>query len=770
MKKILRDLFAPANKNTLLKRIMLPSLASSLVVILAFTILLVVSIGIIRRIVAINSDTMVETSAKISEKALEKQLTDNIKTHAKDLSTIIDQRLLKMENMTTLVADSASNIYSYKNEYRPQSLPIVANHTGPAAIYMPYIYFSPDANIDAVLGEARLAANVSKTLQEVFVLEPAISSSYIAGETGYFVVSDDDLSILNDYDPRNRNWYTGAKEAGTIFWSDVFVDISGRGLAVGCSCPFFDNGGANGGAKVFKGVAGNGIIIKHFSEIINSAVVGDNSIVFLLDNTGRKLFSSDGTGAKANADGSIYAENYLYSSDRNLQLIAKSMMRKESGLDKIFINGKWNYIAYNPLATVDWSVGILVDATYITKALSETNETIYGNNEILKKQTSKTILFISIATVLISLSFLIFRVWYIINFARRITAPIAALVSQIEQISGGDIDKTIFMENGTDELNQLSISFNNMTKRLKKYAHDLASSAVEGERIKAELDVAARIQTDMLPKSLPGYLPGQPQDFDLFAEMHPAKEVGGDFFDYFYIDRYHLVIVIADVSGKGVPAAMFTIIAKTLLKNHLQEGLELEKAAAKLNKQLVYNNNEGLFVTMWIAVFNPVTGKLQYVNAGHNPPLLKAGNFSFRFIAGHPSDLVIGAMEETQYHAREIQLSCGDELFLYTDGIPEAFNRNGQMYSEERLKDFMNLHYKLPCDDLLHAISDDVKEFSQGVEQSDDITMLVLRYLRKKDTAVLEDLDANNSKDGSEGIEEIGENGGIDDFEEFEEI
>jgi sigma-B regulation protein RsbU (phosphoserine phosphatase) len=211
---------------------------------------------------------------------------------------------------------------------------------------------------------------------------------------------------------------------------------------------------------------------------------------------------------------------------------------------------------------------------------------------------------------------------------------------------------------------------------------------------------------------------------------------------------------------------MFTIIAKTLLKNHLQEGLKLEEAASKLNKQLVYNNNEGLFVTMWIAVFNPVTGTLQYVNAGHNPPLLKSGNFSFRFISGHTSDLVMGAMEDTIYHTSEIQLSSGDELFLYTDGIPEAFNSNGLMYSAERLRDFLNVHYKLPGEKLLHAIFDDINEFSPGVEQSDDITMLVLRYIRNKDAAVLEDL--ASAADG--GLEELESLEGLEEVEELEEL
>jgi sigma-B regulation protein RsbU (phosphoserine phosphatase) len=757
MRKILRDLFAPANKNTLLKRIMLPSLASSFVVVIAFAVLLVVSISLIRRIVAVNSDNMIEASAQISAKALEKQLLDNIVSHAKDLSSLIDERLHKTQSITALLADSASNIYTHKNDYKSKMLPIIANHSRPVGIRKPYIYFAPNTNIGAVIDEAHLAANIGTVLQEVYFLEPAISSSYIAGESGYFINSDDDLSVISDYEARERKWYTGAKKTRSIFWSDVFPDSSMRGLAISCSAPFFDT---SDGTKVFKGVVGNGIVIENFSEIINKAVIGDDSVVFMLDNNGTKLFSSDGTGAKINPDGSISAVNYLTSGERTLELFAKSMVRKESGLDKIFINEKWNYIAYNPLTTIGWSVGILVEAEHVAKALSNIKETIYAHNEVLKRQTNKTIVFISIAAVLISLSVLIFRIWYIIKFTHAITAPIMGLVSQIEQISGGDVDKVVFLHNGTDEINQLSAAFNNMTKRLRKYAEDLASNAVEGERIKAELDVAARIQTDMLPKSLPGYRPGQPKDFELFAEMRPAKEVGGDFFDYFYIDRYHLVIVIADVSGKGVPAAMFTIIAKTLLKNHLQEGLKLEEAASKLNKQLVYNNNEGLFVTMWVAVFNPVTGVLQFVNAGHNPPLLKSGNFSFRFITGHPSDLVMGAMEDTVFHTREIQLSCGDELFLYTDGIPEAFNKNGLMYSAERLRSFLNVHYKLPGEKLLCAIFDDVKEFSPDIEQSDDITMLVLRYTRNDDVALLEDLD-------SKGLEELED---LEDFEEIEEI
>jgi sigma-B regulation protein RsbU (phosphoserine phosphatase) len=208
--------------------------------------------------------------------------------------------------------------------------------------------------------------------------------------------------------------------------------------------------------------------------------------------------------------------------------------------------------------------------------------------------------------------------------------------------------------------------------------------------------------------------------------VYPAKEVGGDFYDFFFIDDDHFAVIVADVSGKGVPAALFMAITKTLVKNHLQAGEDADLALENINRQLCNKNTADMFVTLWLGLLEISSGLLRYINAGHNPPLIKRGDSNFDFLIS-PPDLVLAGMDETIYRQRETSLARGDTLFLYTDGITEAENTAGNFYGKERLRAFLNSRGNFPVKELLPELRSDIEAFSGGAEQSDDITMLALR-------------------------------------------
>ena len=277
-----------------------------------------------------------------------------------------------------------------------------------------------------------------------------------------------------------------------------------------------------------------------------------------------------------------------------------------------------------------------------------------------------------------------------------------------------------------DEIESLSHTILQMEIDINEYIDNLTRVTAEKERIGAELNVATQIQADMLPNIFPAF--PEYEEFDIFASMTPAKEVGGDFYDFFMVDDRRVAVVMADVSGKGVPAALFMVIAKTLIKNHALNKEALSEVFYNVNNQLCENNEAGMFVTAWMGIMDIDTGVVNFVNAGHNFPLIirKAGRVEW--MKNNP-DFILAGMEEMAYEEGSFTLEKGDTLYLYTDGVNEALNLQEELYGDDRLE--KNLARKenitMPLEELVTFILSTINEFAGQAQQADDITMLVLR-------------------------------------------
>ena len=280
-----------------------------------------------------------------------------------------------------------------------------------------------------------------------------------------------------------------------------------------------------------------------------------------------------------------------------------------------------------------------------------------------------------------------------------------------------------------DEIEALYKAVKKMEIDIDQFIVHISKITAEKERIGAELNVATQIQADMLPRIFPAF-PDR-EEFDIYATMDPAKEVGGDFYDFFLVDDDHLAVVIADVSGKGVPAALFMVIAKTLIKNHAQNKEAPCDVFTHANEQLCEGNDAGLFVTAWMGVLEISTGTFTYVNAGHNPPLLKRAGGSFEWLKSR-AGFVLAGMEGVRYRENVMQLYPGDCLYLYTDGVTEATDSREQLFGEERLLQVLNEHAGLTMDQLLFQVRASINEFVGEAEQFDDITMLGLEYGKRE--------------------------------------
>ena len=287
------------------------------------------------------------------------------------------------------------------------------------------------------------------------------------------------------------------------------------------------------------------------------------------------------------------------------------------------------------------------------------------------------------------------------------------------RITSGDLNVTVDVRS-SQEFSSLSDDINSTVATLKRYIAEAAA------RIDKELEYAKQIQLSALPTNFPS-----DEEYEIYAQMIAAKEVGGDFYDFYKLNDTTVAFLAADVSGKGIPAAMFMMTAKTIIKDLAESGMAVNDIFTKANEKLCENNESGMFVTAWMGILDVTTGKLQFANAGHNPPLLKKANGGFEYLKTR-AGFVLAGMEGIRYRVSELTLSPGDRLFLYTDGVPEATNTENKLYGEDRLLDFMNKNASAAATDILPMLKANIDEFVGEAPQFDDITMLMFDYKTKE--------------------------------------
>ena len=340
--------------------------------------------------------------------------------------------------------------------------------------------------------------------------------------------------------------------------------------------------------------------------------------------------------------------------------------------------------------------------------------------------------FINRVLIVSGLAMLILLIIGIIYIIRYLVRPIEIVVSEAEKFvdKNTEISEKLSKIKTRDEIQVLSRSILQMEIDINEYIENIKNVTAEKERIGAELNVATQIQADMMPSIFPAF-PGRPE-FDIYASMKPAKEVGGDFYDFFLIDDDHLAMVMADVSGKGVPAALFMVIAKTLIKNRALLGeYSPSKILSAVNDQLCEGNKSELFVTVWLAILEISTGKGKAANAGHEHPVIKRRDGEYQLVEYRHSPAV-ATMEGIKFREHDFELAPGDSLFVYTDGVPEATNKDNVLFGTDRMLKALNENQGLSNEKLLESIKKAVDDFVGKAPQFDDLTMLGFTYYGKE--------------------------------------
>ena len=366
--------------------------------------------------------------------------------------------------------------------------------------------------------------------------------------------------------------------------------------------------------------------------------------------------------------------------------------------------------------------------TLASPAWTLVREVSMENYEKVVKGVRRSVAIFGGLVFLISLA--VYELWL-----KRFMRQFRSLLKGIVRMGQGDLESTSFVPSSIDEFQQMQREINrtrlaltrqmDTIRQMEREQMELENERKEQERIAEELRMAKEIQVSALPLVFPPF-PDR-TEFGLFASMTPAKEVGGDFYDFFLIDPDHLALVIADVSGKGIPAALFMMVSKTLIRNELMASCDPADALKRANLQLIEHNSSSMFVTVWLAVLEISTGKGLSCNAGHENPAIRRAGGSFELIK-YRHAMVIGASPKAKYQNREFELAPGDCVFVYTDGVPEAANAANDMFGAERLTEALNQNADAEPEELIRHVQEAVNQFAGDAPQFDDITMLCYRH------------------------------------------
>lgn len=658
-------------------------------------------------------------AAQDSRAILEQEAMDQLAALAEAKAETVDANIQSIMSQVDVLAASAKDLYASPDAFgRVPVLPPDAANQGIFTAQIVYAERTPPAN---VADEVGLIGNLTFQMNGVSEFLKGAGTTQIGTESGFIVMCDENSSLktsMGHLDPTERSWYRMAADGGKLVWSEAFEDTYGRGLAVTCGKPVYGPGGE------LKAVVSIGSTLDDIGTSVTRLTIGETGYAFAVDRSGQVIMSKD---LSVDREGHVTGTwNLAESGGLKLQLVAEDIAAGNRGVAQVQFQGQAVYMAYEPMEHMPWTVVTVMTVHEVQAPAQEGELRISSLSTAAGRQIAGIIRSTSLLIVAAVVLAIAVAIACGTAAAGRITQPLSRLTGEVERLSGGDLDTRIQIQTG-DEIQTLAEAFNSMTARLETYIQNLTAVTAEKERIGAELNVATQIQRDMLPNIFPAF-PEQ-KEFDIYASMDPAKEVGGDFYDFFMVDGGHLGVVMADVSGKGVPAALFMVIAKTIIKNQALTGGSLEQVFSRANEQLCENNGEGLFVTAFMGLLDLTDGTFAYVNAGHNPPLLRRSGGPYEYLRLDPG-FVLAGLEGMEFPGGTIQLAPGDSLFLYTDGVTEALDPKEELFGEDRLEAALNAPeaQSLKPIDLLPRIRAVLSDFAQGAEQADDITMLAITY------------------------------------------
>lgn len=691
----------------------------ALCTILIVNIIFIAAIYDIRKNMVETSAQMGDTTEELSSESMKNLITEHILKLAEGKALLADNIFKNFKNNIQMIADTVEAAYANADSYPDRDVPLPdQDNDGTLAVQLLFSK-KTDMNDVRIIREVQLLGNAQDVLLAVNENTENMASDYIATETGIMIQVDyisgqkfdEDGNIL-PYEAAVRPWYIGAKETGRPFYTSVSKDAHTAKSGIMCGVPIYHNG-------VLAGVAGAGMYLDNIEALVRDIELGESGDACIINQNGEVLFSTRKEGVLvAEVDGTD-----LRMSDNDALIgIADRSVAGESGVMLIEMDGESYYVAYAPMNTVGWSFLIILSENEVEYPTTMLIQNINRLKDEAVAGIDKKMWSVGLIMLLIMGFACLIAAAAAMRLSHIIVRPIHKLTQNVRAIEGDNLE-FIWEEDTGDEAQILALSFQSLTERIKKYIAEVRMITAEKERISAELSVATQIQADMLPCIFPAF--PERTEFDIYASMTPAKEVGGDFYDFFLLDDNHLAMVIADVSGKGVPAALFMVISKTLIKNQAQNSRSPREILEKVNNLLYVNNKEGMFVTVWLGIMEIATGKITAANAGHEYPAVRKADGTFELIKDKHG-MMAGVMEGIKYTEYEMEIENGGCLFVYTDGVPEATNAQNMLFGTDRMVDALNREPFAPPEQLLVNVKAAVDAFVGEAPQFDDLTMLAM--------------------------------------------
>ena len=662
-----------------------------------------------------------ESSRSLGENALNDS-SAALQTTAEEYLVRVATDQANITNVLFEDSNSEMNILAAHAAMLPYNLPIASQ----IPAYPPYVNltdpltatlfeFAPTSLLKPASEEVQVLAGMDDMLRAVYVTDEDMTAVYIASDSGVMREYPWNAGHPAGYDPRNRDWYKQAVLAGNLTWSDApYVDASGHGLVMTCSKAI--------DSKYGHWVIGSDVSITAINEDFLSQMLGGKGYAVLIDRNGNIISQPGLSSGTTQWNESFTTVNAFSSEEPGLRAVVANMTAGKTGIGRVWFNGTETYVAYAPVRTMNWSLAISLPVAEVTERMRKTegkiiSATIASGQQITDETTRLVTIFAALFVIL-----LVAVLFISVSLARYITKPVEMLKSGTRAIGRGDLDFRVTIQSG-DEFEELANSFNTMAAELKTNIENLRLTTAQKERYTKELEIARTIQASFLPEEMP-----EIKGFEIAAIAIPALEVGGDFYDFIPVSRHRWVLVIADVSGKGVSAALFMALSRTLLRACVEGKTDTTAALREANRFICRDAQSCMFVTVFSAILDPELQTLACVNAGHNPPLVIRGDSGDAAFL-REDGIAMGVIPEMVINEEVVTLKPGDLVVMYTDGVTEAFNDKLEEFGEGRLKEVARTCRFIPAGEVTERILSAIHAFTGTTPQSDDITLVVLRVI-----------------------------------------
>ena len=698
-------------------------LVTIILIISAYTAVLLYQAGHLRELVQQSTEKQNSAIDDISSQTMDAVVSSSLGNTARLQARLADQLFHDAADIVRILAQQSEIILTHPDDYGVHKV----QHPDPANEGTAVMQLLSETNVD--LRDREIEAKIGllgnlKDIMSTVCASGKVDSAFIATTDGIFLIMDEWSAekfsadgSLKPFPVRQRVWYKGAVEKGDVYFTDLFYDAFSGRTEVVCSMPVYVDG-------ELAAVVGSDLFLDALQEH-NYAGQSADTLLFGVNQDGHVIYSPNVMGTLS-AQVADRAKDLRESEDEELATFIKEALTGDTDVRLVNINGTEYYMTSALLPTVGWASIYAVDKNVTDQqsvVMRDSLGKIHDDGLIsLNTSISKSLRMIVILVILI----MVMAAGSALTLAKRIVKPLDTITKRIASLNDSNLQFMMEDEYRTgDEIEVLASSFAAISEKTVHYIHEVASVTAENQRISTELDMAKSIQESQLPNIFPAF-PNRP-DFDIYASMSPAREVGGDFYDFFLVDDNHLCMVMADVSGKGVPAALFMMISKILIKNRIQNGDTPGMALRNVNNQLQEGGETDMFVTVWLCLLDIRIGRALVSNAGHEHPALRRKDGEYELVKYRHSP-ALGMVEDLSFEEHEFQMYPGDTLFVYTDGVPEATNADNELFGTDRMLEALNSDPDAPPQQILINVHQAVNDFVKKAEQFDDLTMLCLEY------------------------------------------